>query len=57
MKIEKIKIQNFYSFKQAEVAVKNYSGLTVIKGKNEDTGGSNGSGKSVLVEAIFWANW
>ena len=54
MKIEKIKIQNFYSFKQAEVAVKNYSGLTVIKGKNEDTGGSNGSGKSVLVEAIYF---
>jgi DNA repair exonuclease SbcCD ATPase subunit len=54
MKIEKINIQNFYSFKHAEVDVKNYSGLTVIKGKNEDTGGSNGSGKSALVEAIYF---
>ena len=54
MKIEKIKIQNFYSFKDAQVDVKNYSGLTVIKGKNDDTGGSNGSGKSALVEAIYF---
>ena len=54
MKIEKIKIQNFYSFKDVEVDVKNYRGLTVIKGKNEDTGGSNGSGKSALVEAIYF---
>ena len=54
MKIEKIKIQNFYSFKDVEIDVKNYSGLTVIKGKNEDTGGSNGSGKSALVEAIYF---
>ena len=54
MKIEKIKIQNFYSFKDAEIDVNNYRGLTVIKGKNEDTGGSNGSGKSALVEAIYF---
>ena len=54
MKIEKIKIQNFYSFKDASVNFGDYRGLTVIKGKNKDTGGSNGSGKSVLVEAVYF---
>ena len=54
MKIEKIKIQNFYSFKDVIVDFENYSGLTVIKGKNKDTGGSNGAGKSVLVEAVYF---
>ena len=54
MKIEKIKIQNFYSFKDVTLDVNNYSGLTIIKGSNKDTGGSNGSGKSALVEAIYF---
>ena len=54
MKIEKIKIQNFYSFKDVLVDFGDYSGLTVIKGKNKDTGGSNGAGKSVLVEAVYF---
>ena len=54
MKIEKINIQNFYSFKNASLDFQNYSGLTVIKGKNKDTGGSNGSGKSALVEALYF---
>ena len=55
MKINKIKIKNFYSFKQASLDFSTYSGLTLIKGKNKDTGGSNGSGKSALVEALFFA--
>jgi DNA repair exonuclease SbcCD ATPase subunit len=55
MKIEKIKIQNFYSFKDVVLNVSDYSGLTLIKGANKDTGGSNGSGKSALVEAIYFA--
>tara|TARA_R110002110_G_scaffold318944_5_gene531741 strand:- start:885 stop:1508 length:624 start_codon:yes stop_codon:yes gene_type:complete len=54
MKIEKINIQNFYSFKNASLDFNNYRGLTVIKGKNKDTGGSNGSGKSALVEALYF---
>jgi DNA repair exonuclease SbcCD ATPase subunit len=29
-------------------------GLTLIKGDNKDTGGSNGSGKSAVFEAIIW---
>lgn len=54
MKIEKILIQNFYSFKNEILDLSNYSGITVIKGKNLDTGASNGAGKSVIVEAIYF---
>ena len=54
MKIEKVKAQNFYSFKEVSLDFSNYSNLTLIKGKNNDTGGSNGSGKSALVEALFF---
>lgn len=54
MKIKKISIENFYSFKKAEISLEDYTGLTLIKGKNKDTGGSNGAGKSVLVEAIYF---
>ena len=54
MKISKLKIKNFYSFKDASVDFADYSGLTLIKGKNKDTGGSNGAGKSALVEALFF---
>ena len=54
MKIDKINIQNFYSFKDVSLDLNNYRGLTLIKGKNKDTGGSNGSGKSALVEAIYF---
>ena len=54
MKISKIKISNFYSFKKATLDLSKYSGLTLIKGQNKDAGGSNGSGKSVLVEAVYF---
>ena len=54
MKIRDITIQNFLSIKKARIDLKKFDGLTVIKGKNLDTGGSNGSGKSSIVEAIFF---
>ena len=54
MELLKVFIQNFYSFKKASLDLSPYGGLTVIKGKNKDTGGSNGSGKSVLLEAIYF---
>lgn len=54
MKINNIKINNFYSFQDVEVKFDNYSGLVLIEGKNKDTGGSNGSGKSSLIEAVVW---
>jgi DNA repair exonuclease SbcCD ATPase subunit len=54
MKIEKIVIKNFYSIRDAELCLSEYSGLTLIKGINKDAKGSNGSGKSVLLEAILF---
>lgn len=54
MKINKIKINNFYSFQDSEVIFDDYSGLVLIEGKNKDTGGSNGSGKSSMIEAVVW---
>lgn len=55
MKIRDITIQNFLSIKKARINLKKFDGLTIIKGKNLDTGGSNGSGKSSIVEAIYFA--
>lgn len=54
MRIEKISIKNFYSFVDTELNFKDYSGLTLIKGVNKDSSGSNGSGKSALLEAVFF---
>jgi len=54
MKLRKIFIKNFYSIKEAELDFTKYSGIVQIIGKNKDTGGSNGSGKSSLFEAVVW---
>jgi len=54
MKLRKIFIKNFYSIKEVELDFTKYSGIVQIIGKNKDTGGSNGSGKSSLFEAVVW---
>tara|TARA_R110002051_G_scaffold207372_2_gene272816 strand:+ start:8764 stop:10347 length:1584 start_codon:yes stop_codon:yes gene_type:complete len=54
MKIKSVTIQNFYSFKNAKINFKDFQGLVVIKGINKDVGGSNGSGKSAVVEALYF---
>jgi len=54
MKINKIEINNFYSIKKVALNFDNFKGLVLIKGKNRDTNGSNGSGKSVLLEGVVW---
>ena len=54
MKINKIEISNFYSIKNVKLSFDKYTGTVLIEGKNKDTGGSNGSGKSVLIEAVVW---
>ena len=54
MNITKINIENFYSFEKAELNLSDKNGLILIKGKNLDTEGSNGSGKSALLEAFYF---
>ena len=55
MKIKSLYIQNFLSIKDAYIDFTKFDGLTLIKGKNLDTGGSNGSGKSSIVEAVYFS--
>jgi len=54
MKINSVKIKNFYSIQNIEINFDKYSGLVILKGKNLDTGGSNGAGKSAVFEAVVW---
>ena len=54
MKINKIEINNFYSIKKVKLSFDKYRGIVLIEGQNKDTGGSNGSGKSVLIESVVW---
>ena len=48
MKINRIEIKNFYSIKNVTLNFDKFKGIVLVKGKNRDTGGSNGSGKSLL---------
>ena len=54
MKINKVEVNNFYSIKDATINFDKYKGLVLVEGKNKDTGGSNGAGKSVLIESVVW---
>ena len=54
MIIKKLHINNFLSFGPENSIDLENRGLVFIKGENKDTGGSNGSGKSSLVEAIVY---
>ena len=57
MKLNKVKIENFLSVKEAEVNFEDYSELVRVVGVNKDTKpkSSNGAGKSSLVEAVAFA--
>jgi DNA repair exonuclease SbcCD ATPase subunit len=54
MKINKIEINNFYSIKNMSLDFDKFSGLVLLEGENLDTGGSNGAGKSTIIEAVVW---
>jgi DNA repair exonuclease SbcCD ATPase subunit len=54
MEIRKLTARNFYSFKHLELDLTKYNGIVRIEGKNKDSEGSNGSGKSSIFEAIVF---
>lgn len=54
MKILNLTAKNFYSFKDIELNINDYKGIVRVTGKNKDSGGSNGSGKSSIFEAIVF---
>jgi DNA repair exonuclease SbcCD ATPase subunit len=56
MRIDSIRIRNFYSIQDVTVDFQKYNKSVVfIEGKNKDNGGgSNGSGKSTIFEAVVW---
>jgi DNA repair exonuclease SbcCD ATPase subunit len=57
MQLNKIEIHNFLSIKEATVDFDSYGNLVRIIGKNFDTKptGSNGAGKSSIIEAVMFA--
>lgn len=56
MIFKRIKIQNFFSFGPEEETLNlDKTGLYLITGKNDQTGSSNGSGKSTVFDAICFA--
>jgi len=54
MKIKKVSFENFYSYEKCSIDFTNHKGIVGIEGINKDTGGSNGAGKSVILEAIVY---
>ena len=54
MKIKKITAKNFYSFRKLDLDLQKYNGIVRLTGRNQDAGGSNGSGKSTIFEVIVW---
>ena len=54
MNIKKVSATNFRSFEAMEWTLPQ-NGLSLLDGKNLDTGGSNMSGKSSLLDSVFWA--
>ncbi len=54
MKVNKIEINNFYSIKDMTLDFDQFKGLVLLEGNNVDVGGSNGSGKSSILDAVVW---
>jgi len=54
MKIKKVSFENFYSYEKCSIDFRKHKGIVGIEGINKDTGGSNGAGKSVILEAIVY---
>lgn len=55
MRIQKIEICNFYSIEHIKIDFEKFNNLVRLEGINKDSGGSNGAGKSSVLEAVYWA--
>tara|TARA_R110000868_G_scaffold13711_3_gene63573 strand:- start:3732 stop:5324 length:1593 start_codon:yes stop_codon:yes gene_type:complete len=54
MILKHITAKNFYSFKELDLDLTKFKNIVYVKGINKDSGGSNGSGKSSILEMITW---
>lgn len=52
MILKHIRAKNFYSFKELDLDLEKFKNIVYVKGINRDSGGSNGSGKSSILEMI-----
>jgi DNA repair exonuclease SbcCD ATPase subunit len=55
MILKTLKAKNFYSFRTVELDLSKFRNIVYVKGINRDSGGSNGSGKSSILEMITFA--
>lgn len=53
MQITRLYAANFLSYESLDLPLAD-RGLVLIDGENQDTGGSNGAGKSAIFEALTW---
>jgi len=55
MILKRLRAKNFYSFKTLDLDLSKFKNIVYVKGLNRDSGGSNGSGKSSIIEMITFA--
>ena len=57
MKLGKLTLKNFLSYKDATIDFTNTRKALIVGNNNGDASDSNGSGKTNLFEAIGWNGW
>lgn len=55
MILKRLRAKNFYSFKSLDLDLSKFKNIVYVRGVNRDSGGSNGSGKSSVLEMITFA--